>query len=94
MTSQDPPHNRRRRQQQIGLDARPVMKPSATGPVAAAERAIPPDGSPGLLNRRFPLTDMPTWLMLALVALGLPRTVLADLDIVAPRVLCSTTSWP
>ena len=28
---------------------------------------------------------MPTWLMLALVAVGLPRTILADLDIVAPE---------
>jgi hypothetical protein len=37
------------------------------------------------LHRRFILTDMPTWLMLALVAVGLPRTILADLDIVAPE---------
>ena len=43
------------------------------------------DHRPGLLNRNFPLTDMPTWLMLALVALGLPRTFLEDLDIVAPE---------
>ncbi|MEU4419942.1 hypothetical protein AB0F81_04910 [Actinoplanes sp. NPDC024001] len=28
---------------------------------------------------------MPVWLMLVLVGLGLPRTVLADLDIVAPE---------
>lgn len=28
---------------------------------------------------------MPAWLMLALVALGLPRTILADLGIVAPE---------
>ena len=35
------------------------------------------------LDRRFPLTDMPVWLMLVLVALGLPRALLADLDIVA-----------
>ena len=35
--------------------------------------------------RRFPGTDMPIWLMLVLLALGLPRTVLADLDIVAPE---------
>ncbi|EMY34620.1 hypothetical protein D477_008613 [Arthrobacter crystallopoietes BAB-32] len=33
----------------------------------------------------FPLTDMPWPLMAALVAVGLPRTVLADLDIVAPE---------
>ncbi len=37
------------------------------------------------LHRRFPLTDMPVWLMLALVAVGLPRTILADLNIVAPE---------
>jgi hypothetical protein len=39
----------------------------------------------GWLHRNFILTDMPTWLMFALVALGLPRTILADLDIVAPE---------
>jgi hypothetical protein len=33
-------------------------------------------------SRRFPLTDMPVWLMAALVAVGIPRTVLADLDVV------------
>ena len=44
------------------------------------------------LDRRFPLTDMPVWLMLVLVALGLPRTILADLDILAPESSCSTTS--
>lgn len=37
------------------------------------------------LDRRFPMTDMPVWLMLVLVALGLPRTILADLDMVAPE---------
>ncbi|GAA1532070.1 hypothetical protein GCM10009678_13010 [Actinomadura kijaniata] len=42
----------------------------------------PPARGPG---RDFPATDMPTGLMLGLVALGLPRTVLADLDIVAPQ---------
>jgi len=31
---------------------------------------------------RFPATDMPVALMLGLVALGLPRTVLTDLDVV------------
>lgn len=35
--------------------------------------------------RRFPLTDMPAGLMLGLVALGLPRTVLADLGLVLPE---------
>lgn len=39
---------------------------------------------PGFLDSEFVLTDMPTWLMLVLVALGLPRTILADLGIVAP----------
>lgn len=34
---------------------------------------------------RFPATDMPTRLLLLLVALGLPRTVLADLDLVPPE---------
>jgi hypothetical protein len=43
-----------------------------------------PVRDPGLLHRSFPLTDMPTWLMLVLVAVGLPRTLLADLGIVAP----------
>lgn len=37
------------------------------------------------MNQRHRTTDMPTWLMLGLVALGLPRTVLADLDIVTPE---------
>lgn len=34
---------------------------------------------------RFPFTDMPIGLMLLLVAVGLPRTILADLDVVAPE---------
>lgn len=51
----------------------------------AAPRQDAARRSPGLLHRRFVLTDMPTWLMLALVAVGLPRTILADLDIVAPE---------
>jgi hypothetical protein len=37
------------------------------------------------LSRRFPATDMPVWLLTALVALGIPRTVLADLDVVVPE---------
>ena len=37
------------------------------------------------LGGRFPATDMPVWLVLVLVALGVPRTVLADLDVVAPE---------
>lgn len=36
-------------------------------------------------SRRFPGTDMPTWLMLLLVALAVPRTVLEDLGIVEPE---------
>lgn len=39
----------------------------------------------GRPSNTFPLTDLPTWLALLLVALGVPRTVLADLDIVAPE---------
>lgn len=57
---------------------------SDTG-LGTAEREASQARSRGFLNRRFVLTDMPTWLMLVLVALGLPRTVLADLDIVAPE---------
>lgn len=34
---------------------------------------------------RFPLTDMSLGLLLALVAVGLPRTILADLDVVPPE---------
>lgn len=37
------------------------------------------------LTGRFPLTDLPTGALLLLVAVGLPRTVLADLDVVAPE---------
>jgi hypothetical protein len=51
---------------------------------AAAERVDPPVRDPRLLRRSFPLTDMPTWLMLVLAAAGLPRTLLTDLGIVAP----------
>lgn len=43
-----------------------------------SEQALRPSG-------RFPLTDMPTGLVLLLVAVGLPRTILADLDIVPPE---------
>src|ERR1044072_1886847 len=45
---------------------------------------LPPTAGAGG-PRRFPLTDMPTGLMLGLVALGLPRTVLADLGVVLPE---------
>ncbi len=38
-----------------------------------------------MTSRAFPFTDMPWPLMLVLVVIGLPRTVLADLDIVAPE---------
>lgn len=36
-------------------------------------------------TRKVPLTDMPTGLMAALVAAGVPRTVLADLNVVPPE---------
>lgn len=45
-------------------------------------------------SRRFPLTDMPVWLMAALVAVGIPRTLLADLDVDHRTVDCSTTHLP
>lgn len=52
-------------------------------------RATPegPVGVEGAIQRsgRFPLTDMPTALMLLLVAVGLPRTILADLNVVPPE---------
>jgi hypothetical protein len=51
---------------------------SASGVAGAAQR-------PAELARRFPGTDMPIGLVLALVAIGLPRTILADLDIVEPE---------
>lgn len=53
--------------------------------VTASEDVLPRDHGEGLLSRRFPLTNMQTWLMLALTAVALPRTVLADLDIVPPE---------
>lgn len=37
------------------------------------------------MKRTFIFTDMPVWLMLVLVALALPRTILEDLNIVAPE---------
>ena len=36
-------------------------------------------------HRPIWLTDMPAWLMLTLVAIGLPRTILAELDVVQPE---------
>lgn len=39
----------------------------------------------GLLGRELLGTGMPGWLLLGLIALGLPRTVLADLGMVAPE---------
>lgn len=39
----------------------------------------------GATHRPFVLTDMPTWLMLLLVAIGMPRTILADLNVVPPE---------
>lgn len=44
--------------------------------------------SPGVLGRDLLGTGMPAGLMLGLVALGLPRTVLEDLGVVAPE-----SSW-
>lgn len=44
--------------------------------------------SPNLMRRNAPGTGMPVWLIAGLVALGLPRTILADLGIVAPE-----SSW-
>jgi hypothetical protein len=41
--------------------------------------------SSGLSRRSLLGTEMPGWLLLTLVALGLPRTVLADLGVVAPE---------
>lgn len=41
--------------------------------------------SAGLLRRNLLGTEMPGWLLLVLIALGLPRTILADLGIVAPE---------
>ncbi|MFE6647930.1 hypothetical protein ACFVJS_15280 [Nocardioides sp. NPDC057772] len=38
-----------------------------------------------VLERRFPATDMSWGLVLILVAIGVPRTVLADLEVVPPN---------
>ena len=51
---------------------------SSAGQPGSSEHATGPSG-------RVPLTDMPAGLMLLLVAVGLPRTILADLDIVPPE---------
>ena len=61
----------------VDMKLRDSTRTDQSDPTAAPQR--------GFLYRRFPATDMPTWLMLALVALGLPRTVLEDLDVVAPE---------
>jgi hypothetical protein len=61
------------------------IRTTDNGHGAAAEQVDPPVRDPGFLHRSFPLTDMPTWLMLVLVAAGLPRTLLTDLGIVAPN---------
>jgi hypothetical protein len=60
------------------------IRTTDNGRGATAEQLDPPVRDPGPLHRRFPLTDMPAWLMLVLVAAGLPRTLLTDLGIVAP----------
>lgn len=43
------------------------------------------NAAPGALRRKVLGTGMPGWLLLALIALGLPRTVLSDLGVVAPE---------
>jgi hypothetical protein len=50
---------------------------------SSSNQATPQEG-------RFFRTDMPVGVMVVLLALGLPRTVLADLDIVPLRVGFST----
>ncbi|MGH3499683.1 MAG: hypothetical protein ACRDQA_02095 [Nocardioidaceae bacterium] len=42
----------------------------------------------GVRSRNVLGTDWPAWLLLGLIALGLPRTILADLGVVAPE-----SSW-
>lgn len=37
------------------------------------------------MKRTVPLTDMPLWLMLVLLAIAQPRTILEDLNVVAPE---------
>jgi hypothetical protein len=55
------------------------------GAASTRGATVPPQHGEGIPRRRFPLTDLPIVSMLGLVGLGLPRTVLADLDIVAPE---------
>ena len=55
-----------------------------TGTVTWAQRCARRAGRRSF-TRRFPGTDMSTDLMLLMVALGTPRTILADLDVVAPE---------
>jgi hypothetical protein len=52
---------------------------------ARAHATTVPEPDDGADARRFPMTDLPTKLMALLIALGVPRTVLADLDIVPPE---------
>ncbi|MEV5967064.1 hypothetical protein AB0L70_35165 [Kribbella sp. NPDC051952] len=59
----------------VQTDDRPTR---AASPASAGAR-------PGRTARKFPLTDLSVWLMVTLIAVGLPRTVLADLDIVRPE---------
>lgn len=62
------------------------MTRNRTTPVTGTNTTASVLGSAaGVWSRPFPLTDLPTWLMLSLVALGLPRTILADLGIVPPE---------
>jgi hypothetical protein len=51
-----------------------------------ADTTSPSDATTGgVLRRNLLGTQLPGWLLLGLVALGLPRTVLADLGVVAPE---------
>lgn len=59
------------------------MKPHRDSATPTARR--PRTASRSFLTAPFPLTDLPTWLASGLAFLGIPRTVLADLDVVAPE---------
>jgi hypothetical protein len=56
-----------------------------TNPKAAPAGASGTDPHNAERAGRFPGTDLPTGTVLILVAIGLPRTILADLDIVEPE---------
>jgi hypothetical protein len=52
---------------------------------ARAQAQAVPEPVAGAGVGRFPMTDLPMKLVALLIAVGIPRTVLADLDIVAPE---------